>query len=179
MAAAFICSKKHKADSCFQLGMYCKVHLPPFGCSWLLGRVEVYLFIHWHLKVFLTLLLSSMGGGSLSSPGADQDAFGSAWWLLMVILRQRSCWCLYHCSSGRWWPPQAVERGRKDKLWGVKCVVLVPGESKGVSLTGKCELGYSASDWHKTSLSNIGLEWRANRALLRLDVPNFKCLEKF
>jgi len=41
------------------------------------------------------------------------------------------------------------------------------------------ELGQSAPGWHKTPLSDIGYEGRANKVLLRLMCPNFKPIEKF
>lgn len=79
-------------------------------------------------------------------------------------------------SSERWWPPQRVERGWKDKLWGVKCCGL------GAWGEQRCKAPQAGVNWvslHQTGITHIGLEWRANRALLRLDVPSSKPLEKF
>lgn len=123
-------SKKHKADSCFQLGMYCKVHLAPFGCSWMLGRAAKYLFIHWHLKVFLILLLPGWWVGLCRSPGADQTLFVPAWWLLMFILRQRSCW--YQYQGQQWEVVTTPSSGKgRNKLWGVKfCALGAWGEHR-------------------------------------------------
>lgn len=119
MASVFICSKNHKTDSCFQLGMCCKVHLPLFvaaDCR----AVSEYFLIHWHLKVFPTLFLCSMMGGPLSSPGADQACFGWAWWLVMVMLRQRSCWCQYQWQQWEVVTTPSSGRGQEGQAGGCK-----------------------------------------------------------
>lgn len=132
MAAIFICSKSHKAGSCLQLGMYCEVLLPPSGCSWLLSRVAEYLFIHWHLKAFLIYYFPAWWMGLYHPQELIRlalDELGGYWW---PSWDREVVGVSTTGSSGRWWPPQAVKRGRKDKLWGLNSVVLVPAENGGV-----------------------------------------------
>lgn len=150
MAAIFICSKSHKAGSCLQLGMYCEVHLPPSGCSWLLSSCRVSLHSLASQSI-PNLLLPSMVDGPLSSPGADQARFGWAWWLLMAILRQRSCWCQYHWQQWEVVTTTSSEKRQEGQAVGFKFCGL------GTCREWRCKAPQAGVNW--VTLQQTGIKY--------------------
>ena len=80
-------------------------------------------------------------------------------------------------------PLSAMGGGDYPKQWkgqqgrAVGCKMLwssLLGRTETYGPAGVHELGYSAPDWHKTPLSDIGSEGRANEVLFRLDVSQLQ-----